>query len=149
MKRKRVDFQWQLQILWQFSWCQYQCGVQQVWAVCVCQSSLTWAISVNCVGFLCPYCNLGTSPESLECCCIISWVSVYTDVPFFSVTVWKLHSFLHSQSLTHFQSHCHLPPGCQHLSSTSLPLMKQMLLFQPVWDPKMTQNWKKWVHFIF
>ncbi|XP_059340918.1 protein PRR14L isoform X2 [Ammospiza nelsoni] len=46
--------------------------------------------------------------------------------------IWKLHSLLHPQSLTHFQSHCHLPPGFQHLSSTSLPLMKQMLLFQPV-----------------
>ncbi|XP_064248277.1 protein PRR14L isoform X2 [Passer domesticus] len=43
--------------------------------------------------------------------------------------VWKLHSLLRYQSLVHFQSH---PPGFQHLSSRSLPLMKQMLLFQPV-----------------
>lgn len=51
---------------------------QQLWTVCVYQSSLTQAVSVNCVGSLCPYCSLGPSPESMECCYIISWVSIHT-----------------------------------------------------------------------
>ncbi|KAM9260015.1 protein PRR14L isoform 3-T3 [Cariama cristata] len=46
----------------------------------------------------------------------------------------------HEISLAHFQNHCHLPPGFQHLSSSSMPSMKLMLLFQPVLDPKMTKN---------
>ncbi|XP_014818662.1 PREDICTED: protein PRR14L isoform X3 [Calidris pugnax] len=57
--------------------------------------------------------------------------------------VWKLHSLFRYQSLVHFQNPCHLPPGFQHQSSTSVLLMKLMLLFQPVLDPKMTQNRKK------
>lgn len=66
--------------------------------------------------------------------------------PSSSVTVWKLHSLFHSQSPARFQNHHRLPPSFQHLSSSSVPVMKLMLLFQPVLGPRMTQNWTKWVH---
>lgn len=90
--------------------------------------------------FLWPRCYLGTSPESMECYCSINWVGNLHMFPSSSVTAWNLHSLFHYQSLAHFQNHHHLPPGFQPLSSRSVPLMKLMLPFQPVLDPRMTQN---------